>query len=80
VDLSVSILQAIFAPARTPAPVVARLNAALLAALATPTMAEVLRAQAALNEGGTPEALGALVRTEQEAWGRIVRTANIRLD
>jgi tripartite-type tricarboxylate transporter receptor subunit TctC len=80
VDLSISILQAIFAPARTPAPVVARLNAALLAALATPTMADVLRAQAAVNEGGTPEALGALVRTEQEAWGRIVRSANIRLD
>jgi tripartite-type tricarboxylate transporter receptor subunit TctC len=46
----------------------------------TPTMVEVLRAQAAQNEAGTPEALAQIVRAEQEAWGRIVRSADIRLD
>lgn len=79
-DLSISIFQALFAPARTPAPVIARLNAALLAGMQTPTMAEVLRGQAAANEAGTPEALAQLVRAEQESWGRIIRNANIRLD
>ncbi len=80
VDLSVSIIQALFAPARTPPAALARLNAALLAGMQTPTMVEVLRAQAAQNEAGTPEALAQIVRAEQEAWGRIVRSADIRLD
>jgi hypothetical protein len=37
-------------------------------------------AQAAVPEHTTPAALAALVRTEQEAWGQVVRSENIRLD
>lgn len=80
VDLSVSILQAVFAPARTPAPVVARLNAAMIEAMRAPSMLEILRLQASAPEAGPPEALAELVRTEQEAWGSVVRGAGIRLD
>jgi tripartite-type tricarboxylate transporter receptor subunit TctC len=80
VALTTSIIQGLFAPARTPAPVVARLNAAVLAGLAAPAMVEILRAQAALPEGTTPEGLAAIVAQEQEAWGRVVRAQNIRLD
>lgn len=80
VPLTTSIIQAIFAPGRTPAPVVARLNQAMAAAMATPAMIDVFRAQAAVPEHTTPAALAALVRTEQEAWGNVVRRENIRLD
>ena len=80
VNLTASIIQGIFAPARTPAPVVARLHAAMLAALQSPAMTEILRGQAAVAEGATPEALAQLVTEEQAAWGAIIRTANIRLD
>jgi tripartite-type tricarboxylate transporter receptor subunit TctC len=80
VALSTSIIQAIFAPARTPAPIVARLNQAMAAAMATPAMIDVFRAQAAMPEHTTPAQLAALVRTEQEAWGAVVRSENIRLD
>ncbi len=80
VDLSVSILQAVFAPARTPPATVARLNAAMVEAMKAPAMLEILRLQASAPEIGTPEALAELVRTEQDAWGSVVRSAGIRLE
>lgn len=80
VPLTTSIFQAVFVPARTPAAVVARLNQAVSQGLQAPGMLEILRGQAALPDHTTPEGLIALVREEQEAWGRIVRSANIRLD
>jgi len=80
VQLSTSIIQAIFAPGRTPAAIVARLNQAMAAAMATPAMIDVFRAQAAVPEHTTPQALTALVKSEQEAWGAVVRSENIRLD
>lgn len=80
VNLTTSIFQAVFAPPRMPAPIVARLNAAVAAGLAAPAMLEVLRGQAALPDHTTPEGLAALVLSEQAAWGDIIRSANIRLD
>ena len=80
VELSIGIFQALFAPARTPVPIVARLNQAVTQAMQTPAMLEVLRGQAALPEPTTPQGLAALVREEQEVWGRVVRLGNIRLD
>jgi tripartite-type tricarboxylate transporter receptor subunit TctC len=80
VELSIGIFQALFAPTRTPAPIVARLNQAVTQALQAPAMLEVLRGQAALPEPTTPQELAVLVREEQEAWGRVVRLGNIRLD
>lgn len=80
VDLSVSIFQGLFAPARTPAPVVALLNQAVARGLQDPQMLEILRGQASVAEPMTTPQLAELVKEEQEAWGRVVRTANIRLD
>ena len=80
VALSVSVFQALFGPARLPPAVVTQLNAAVRAAVQAPSMVDVLRAQAAVPEPNTPEALAAFLRDEQEAWGRVIRTANIRLD
>lgn len=80
IDLTTSIFQAVFGPPRMPAPLVARLNAALGTALAAPAMLEVLRGQAALPDHTTPEALSARVLADQAAWGAIIRSADIRLD
>jgi tripartite-type tricarboxylate transporter receptor subunit TctC len=80
VTLSVSIIQAVFAPARTPADTVAQLNKAVVDSLTRPGMAEILRAQAALPDPQTPAELAALVLREQAAWGRVVLAGNIRLD
>lgn len=80
VDLSVSIFQGLFAPARTPAPVVALLNEAVARGLQDPQMLEILRGQASVAEPMTTPQLADLVKEEQEAWGRVIRTANIHLD
>lgn len=80
VDLSVSIFQGLFAPARTPAPVVALLNQAVARGLQDPQMLEILRGQASVAEPMTTPQLAKLVKEEQEAWGRVIRTADIRLD
>lgn len=80
INLTTRIFQAIFAPARTPAPVVARLNAAVAAGLTNPAFLEVLRGQAGLADHTTPEGLAQLITAEQGAWGAIIRSANIRLD
>jgi tripartite-type tricarboxylate transporter receptor subunit TctC len=80
VPLSVSIMQALFAPARTPAPVIQQLNQAAVRGLTQPGMAEILRAQAALPDPQTPAQLAALVQGDQAAWGRIIRSSNIQLD
>ncbi len=80
VPLTTSIFQALFAPARTPAPVAARLSEVAIQAMAAPQMAEILRAQAAAADPTGPAGLATLVLAEQEAWGRVVRAGNIRLD
>ncbi|WP_198384981.1 tripartite tricarboxylate transporter substrate binding protein [Roseomonas sp. KE2513] len=80
VVLSVSIYQAVFAPTRTPGPIVERLNGAIRQALRAGPLLEVLRSQAAIPEPTSPQGLTELVRREQDAWGRIIRASNIRLE
>lgn len=71
---------AIFAPRGTPAPVVARLDAALRAALADPAVRqriEGLGSIPAAEDQQGPEALGRLVRSEVDRWAAVVRAAGI---
>ncbi|WP_424812967.1 Bug family tripartite tricarboxylate transporter substrate binding protein [Roseococcus sp. YIM B11640] len=71
---------AIFAPRGTPQPVVARLDAALRAALADPAIRQRIEGlgsiPAAPDQQG-PEALSRLVRAEVERWATVVRAAGI---
>ena len=76
----VSNWQGIVVPARTPAARVRRLNRDLLATLALPGMAEALLAQGSEAAGGTPEAFGALIRSEIETYTRLVKAAGIRAE
>ncbi|MCK8785944.1 tripartite tricarboxylate transporter substrate binding protein [Roseomonas sp. NAR14] len=70
----------LFAPPGTPAATVHALNAALNAVLAEPAIRGRITAQGDLPGGGTPEALGAVVRRDDERWGRVVRDHHIRAD
>ncbi|WP_137181033.1 tripartite tricarboxylate transporter substrate binding protein [Roseomonas sp. AR75] len=72
--------QGILAPAGTPEPVVRRLNAALLAALREPEVADGLARQGFELRGGTPEEFAALVRAEAARWPAIVQLAGATLD
>lgn len=68
-------------PAATPAPVVARLNAAFNAAVAEP---EVARRLAEIGTEpvttSTPESAAAHIRAEIARWREVVRAANLRIE
>jgi tripartite-type tricarboxylate transporter receptor subunit TctC len=74
---------ALFLPSATPEPIVERLNAALVQALADQALQEKLRAlgaEPATPERNTPERLATFLATEREKWGKVIRKANIRLE
>jgi len=67
----------IWAPARTPAPIVGRLQAAIAEVLADPATRTRLEPLGAEPVGDPPEAFAAFVRAEYDRWGRLVREARI---
>jgi len=77
----VSIWQGLWVPKRTPEEVVAKLNAAVVAALASPRVrqrfAEIVQ-EIPPREQQTPEALGALQRAEIDKWWPIIKAAGIK--
>jgi len=70
----------VFAPAGTPVPVVARLNAALVKALNDPEVKAKLVAAGQDPAPSTPEEMGAALRADIAQWQRVVDAAKIKLD
>jgi len=68
------------APAKTPAPIVARLNAEIANILKDPVVRERLVAQGSDPAGGTPEEFGRFIQSEYERWAKVIKTANIKFD
>jgi tripartite-type tricarboxylate transporter receptor subunit TctC len=71
---------ALVAPPKTPAAIVAKLNAGINAVLREPETAAHLRAMNMTPIGGTPDAVRAFIREETERWGEVIRAAHIRVD
>ncbi|WP_439576792.1 Bug family tripartite tricarboxylate transporter substrate binding protein [Elioraea sp.] len=71
---------AVMAPTGTPAPAIARLNAALNAALADPSVRARLVQAGADPVSSTPDAVAERMRAETAMWGRVVREANITVN
>ncbi|HEX2009625.1 MAG TPA: tripartite tricarboxylate transporter substrate binding protein [Roseateles sp.] len=71
---------AVFAPAGTPKPVVAKLNKALLDAMKQPDVIERLDAIGAEPVGSTPEALASHLAREAAMWTKLITERNIKLD
>jgi tripartite-type tricarboxylate transporter receptor subunit TctC len=65
------------APARTPEPVIGRLNAALRASLAKPETNQRLRSLGAVVAGSTPEEFAAFLAEDLERWRRVIAAAGI---
>lgn len=76
-DFEVSSWNGLFAPAKTPGAVVARLHEATVKALAAPDVREKLAAQGAEAVGSSPEEFRAYVRAEIDKWARVIRAAGI---
>mgnify|MGYP003292107670 CR=1 FL=1 len=76
----VSTWLAMLAPAKTPAPIVTRLNKELVRILALPDVQEKL-----MSEGGevtptSPEEAAAFIRSEVAKWGKALKGANIPVE
>jgi tripartite-type tricarboxylate transporter receptor subunit TctC len=75
--------QALWAPKGTPTTVIAKLNTAIVDALADPTARSRLAdlgQESFPREQQTPETLGALQKAEIEKWWPIIRAANIKAE
>ncbi len=70
----------IFAPAGTPAPIIAKLNAAIRQALDDPQVAEALRARGAQPVPSTPEELARHITASAEKWAHAVRASGAKVD
>jgi tripartite-type tricarboxylate transporter receptor subunit TctC len=72
-EFDVSLWQGILAPAGTPADVVAKLNGAINRVLQMPDVRDRIAELGAEPAGGTPEELGAFIRSEISRWGKLIK-------
>jgi tripartite-type tricarboxylate transporter receptor subunit TctC len=79
-DYEASSWYAIHAPAGTPKPVVAKLNAEFVRIVNMPDIRERFRQFSAEPVGNTPEQLDAFVKSEFAKWGKVIRSLNLRVD
>jgi len=70
----------LMAPAGTPRDVVVKLNAEVQKVLTSADIKEKLLAQGGLVHGGTPDDMAAQIRNDVAKWGKVVRTANVRIE
>jgi tripartite-type tricarboxylate transporter receptor subunit TctC len=70
----------ILAQGKTPAPVIARLNAEVNKALAAPDLREKLLAQSYEPLGGPPERFAEAIRADMERFGKVVRDGGVKVE
>ena len=70
----------IFAPAKTPRTLIARLNAEIVKAMETPDIKDRFTALGGDPDPGTPEELRAYMANESAKWAKIIKAANIRVE
>jgi tripartite-type tricarboxylate transporter receptor subunit TctC len=81
--LYVSTWYGLWAPKDTPKNIIAKLDTAVIAALADPELSKRLEAQAAQippKDQQTPEALAAQQKSEIDKWWPIIKAANIQVE
>jgi tripartite-type tricarboxylate transporter receptor subunit TctC len=69
---------ALFAPARTPPPVIAKLNAAFATALKDPEIGRKLLQAGAVPAPTSPEELGEILKSDLARWGTIIKSRGIK--
>ena len=75
-----SLWNGLVAPAGTPPEIIARLNSALLKAIASPSMVQVLSRQGLQATGNTPEQFGAFIASELSLWEKLIRESGAKVD
>ncbi len=69
----------VLAPARTPAPIMARIQAAVAGALADPTVRERLSGDGAEIVANRPDEAARFLQAEIARWGAVVKAAGLKL-
>ncbi len=77
-DVDGMIVYTLLVPAGTPEPVIARLNAALNAAVATPDGKEDLRKRGFVAMGGTPQQLADWLKVQEPIWVPVLDAAGVK--
>jgi tripartite-type tricarboxylate transporter receptor subunit TctC len=70
----------LFAPAGTPKPVIARLNAEIIKILNAPESRERLSGHGLIPGGGTPQELGQFLQAEIAKWAKLIKETGIRAE
>jgi len=76
-DYEVDSWYAVFAPAKTPDEVVARMQKEIATIAVRSDVSAKLREQGAVGVSSTPEELGRIVKREMNEWRDVVKRANI---
>src|SRR5580698_10375255 len=76
----VSSWYALYAPAKTPADVIKKINADMIAILADPAVKQKFEPLGVLAQGSTPEQLAAKNAGDVKLWGPIIEEAHIRVE
>ena len=71
-------LAGIWAPAKTPAAIIRRLNQEIVRAVNLPEVVEAFRNAASETVGSTPEEFAAAIRDEMKTLGKVITDAGIR--
>lgn len=79
-DVDVSQWYGLFAPAKTPKPIIDKLHQAVVQALNDPEIIRRIEADGADVQSSTPEQLGALVKNELVKWKAVVAKAKLSAD
>jgi len=79
-DYEVDSWYAMFAPAGTPRPIVARMQQVMAKAIQQPEVKQKLLEQGGDTVGSTPEALDKVVKGELKKWAEVIRAAKIKLE
>jgi len=79
-NLNVNPWQGVLVPAKTPRPIIAKLHDTIVTVLGQPDVIERLVATGSVIQSSTPEELGAKIRKDIDYFGRIVKSANIKLE
>ncbi len=70
----------LFAPAATPAPVLAKISAALAKVLANPEVQKKISAQGGETVNETPAQFATFIRAETTKWGKVVKESGASVD
>ncbi len=70
----------VFAPSATPRDVVLKINAELTRAVGTPAVAQLMSSRGLEPRTATPEQFARIIAADVQKWGRVIKTANIKLE